>query len=398
MSAADQSEPWQYEDYPYPEPFDDIAAKIAGGYIQVGDPSLYAPMLWPEGRPRKDLNILVAGCGTVQAAVIAYRNPEVHVLGVDMSAASLTHQRKLKASHKLDNLTLEQDDLRNVAKHGRDFDLVICTGVLMHLTDPEEGLRALAGVLAPHGSLLGMVYAATRRTGVYMLQDAFRRLNVPQTRDGVRFVRETLTQLPPQHFINWYLPIADELVHDTAIVDTFLNRRDRPYTVPQLMNFIRAGGLGFQSWVENALYFPEAMLDPDGEIAQRLARLPEREQWAVMEMLTLITGTHNFIARHPARNKYAISFAGDDWESFIPHQAPGVTRVGPRDYARGSLRFSISDAEVMLYDGADGVRTIRQILDQPGLARIAKAELDPFGRRFYELAWKAAHMMISRSV
>lgn len=391
------AEPWQYEDYPYPEPFDDIAAKIAGGYIQVGDPSLYAPMLWPEGRPKRELNILVAGCGTVQAAVIAYRNPECRVLGVDMSAASIAHERKLKASHKLDNLTLHQDDLRNVAKYGRDFDLVICTGVLMHLHDPEEGLRALAGVLAPHGSLLGMVYAPMRRTGVYMLQDAFRRLNVPQTRDGVRFVRETLAQLPP-HFVNWYIPIADELAHDAAVVDTFLNRRDRAYSVPELMEFIRAGGLGFQGWVENALYWPEAFLDADGELAQRIARLPDVEQWAVMEKLTLLTGTHNFIARPPAHNRFAISFAGGDWENFIPHMAPGVTRVGPRDYARGSLRFSISDAEVMLYDGADGVRTIRAILDQPGLAHIPKAELDPFGRRFYDLAWKAAHMMISRSV
>jgi hypothetical protein len=61
----------QYDAYAYPEPFADIAAKIVEGYSQLGDPALYAPMLWPSGRPNRRLRILAAGCGTVQAACLA---------------------------------------------------------------------------------------------------------------------------------------------------------------------------------------------------------------------------------------------------------------------------------------------------------------------------------------
>ncbi|MGH8673989.1 MAG: hypothetical protein ACREVG_06740 [Burkholderiales bacterium] len=163
------------------------------------------------------------------------------------------------------------------------------------------------------------------------------------------------------------------------------------------MDFVEGAGLAFQNWVENALYFPEALIGPDGELADRVARIPVREQWAVMEMLSQLTGTHTFVARRPERAGLAISFDDRRWDCFIPYRAPGVTRTGPRDYARGSLRFSLSDAEVMFYEAADGTRTIRQILDLPGLAHIARTERDAFGRRFFDTAWKCAHLMIARA-
>lgn len=56
------------------------------------------------------------------------------------------------------------------------FDYIDCCGVLHHLPDPAEGLRALLSVLAPGGGLGVMVYAPHGRTGVYMLQDALRLL------------------------------------------------------------------------------------------------------------------------------------------------------------------------------------------------------------------------------
>jgi hypothetical protein len=47
------------------------------------------------------LRILVAGCGTKQAAHIAMTNRECSVLGVDLSENSLTHHRRLQEKHSL---------------------------------------------------------------------------------------------------------------------------------------------------------------------------------------------------------------------------------------------------------------------------------------------------------
>ena len=91
----------QYEAFAYPEPFADLEEAIRGGYSQIGDPSRYAPVLWPRGKPPGKLKILVAGCGTVQAAYTAFVNRDDEVVGIDLSQASLAHERFLQERHGL---------------------------------------------------------------------------------------------------------------------------------------------------------------------------------------------------------------------------------------------------------------------------------------------------------
>ena len=94
----------QYEAFAYPEPFADLSEEIRKGYYQFGDPSLYGPVLWPRGRPNGRLKILVAGCGTIQAAYAAMMNHDCEVIGIDLSEASLAHERFLQDKHGLANL------------------------------------------------------------------------------------------------------------------------------------------------------------------------------------------------------------------------------------------------------------------------------------------------------
>ncbi len=127
---------------------------------------------------RDDRSILVAGCGTTQAAHYAVRWPRANVVGIDVSAKSLAFAQELKRKHNLENLEVRQLAVERAAELGETFDHVVCTGVLHHLADPDAGLRALRDVLAPSGTLNVMVYAPYGRAGVYMLQDYCRRLGI----------------------------------------------------------------------------------------------------------------------------------------------------------------------------------------------------------------------------
>lgn len=77
--------------------------------------------------------------------------------------------------------------MERVGELGRSFDKVVCTGVLHHLPDPDEGLRALQDVLNPDGVMHLMVYAAYGRSGVYMLQEYCRRVGIEHTEEEIQF-------------------------------------------------------------------------------------------------------------------------------------------------------------------------------------------------------------------
>jgi len=384
----------QYEAFAYPEPFADIADQMAKGYHQIGDPALYAPVLWPRGKPDRPLRIMVAGCGTVQAACIAYTNPDDEVVGIDLSEASLAHERFLQERHGLANLKLFSGDLLEVESLGGIFDVIISTGVLHHLADPAAGLAALKTVLAPHGVMVLMVYGQTVRTGVYMLQDAFRRMGIEQTSDGVAQVRRIIAELPGRHFAQFYIQAADELKHDSALVDTFLHPQDRAYTIPQVMDFVVGTGLAFQNWVDNYPYWRNAVWGPDSAVAAAVDRLPSLEHWAAVEMLRQSAGFHMFTARHSDFEVALVDFERGDWRAFVPHPAPGLSRSGQGSFKRGAYELRCSELEQFVFDGADGKRTIAEIIDVPALESIPNDESDEFARRYFEHLWKLGHVMI----
>jgi hypothetical protein len=45
-------------------------------------------------------------------------------------------------------------------------------------------------------------------------------------------------------------------------------------------------------------------------------------------------------------------------------------------------------------DGADGKRTIAEIVEVPALEELPTDERDEFARRYFEHLWKLGHMMI----
>jgi SAM-dependent methyltransferase len=383
----------QYEAFAYPVPFADLIEQIGKGYYQVGDPSLYGPVLWPRGRPQRRLRILVAGCGTVQAAYTAHMSPADEVVGIDLSEASLAHERFLQERHGLTNLSLFKGNLLEVGELGRQFDVILCTGVLHHMEDPAAGLSALRKVLAQEGVMVLMLYGQTVRTGVYMLQEAFRRMHVEQTPDGVAQVRRIIAELPSRHYARDYIGAATELEDDAAVVDTFLHPQDRAYTVPQIFGLVEGCGLGFQNWVDNHPYWRNGAWGPDSAVAEAVDPLPPREHWAAIEMLSQSVGLHAFTVRNGDAD--VVDFDTGAWRSFVPHPAPGLSRKGLGLFQRGALELKCSELEQFVLDGANGARTIAEIIDVPALEEIPSEERDEFARRYFEHLWKLGHVMIA---
>ena len=235
-----------YEDYPYPPPVDDLEK-----YRAWQDPQKQRAehhLLWPSRSFGQDQSILIAGCGTSQAAKHAMRWPTAPCYGYrfqrDQRALHRGAQTKIQARQSCRYIRLPIERVHELATR---FDQIVCTGVLHHLPDPDAGLGALRDVLEPDGAMHVMVYAPYGRTGIYMLQDFCKRIGIGATDVEIRDLIEALKALPHGHPLQSLLRDAPDFRNEAALADALLHPCDRAYSVPQLLEFLRTGRLALQS-------------------------------------------------------------------------------------------------------------------------------------------------------
>jgi SAM-dependent methyltransferase len=92
-----------YDRYPYPRPIESLEKYRRLWQDQQRRRASYH-LFWPARSYREDQSILVAGCGTSQAAKYALRWPAALVTGIDFSATSVRHTEELKRKYNLENL------------------------------------------------------------------------------------------------------------------------------------------------------------------------------------------------------------------------------------------------------------------------------------------------------
>jgi SAM-dependent methyltransferase len=393
----------QYEAYSYPPPIEDAEQFLKQWGPLTCDPRFAGIQLWPEGRPRQELRILCAGCGSSQSPLIALNNPDCAVLGIDLSDASLAHSNRLRDRHGLKNLELQRMSLLDVGQLGSSFDLILCTGVLHHLPNPDAGLKALADVLDPRGSMGIMLYGKAARAGVYQIQDILRRLGAGPDAAGLGMARELLKFVPPHHYLfepNGKLPI--DLAQDAGIVDMLLHPQDRAYSVPELLQFVADAGLIFFGWNDNADYCADRFLS--GEMLERVLALAPTEQWAIVENLALLNSRHDFFVRKPQSACFLVRFDNEDYLSYVPHVRAGVKLAGDanalvltRASPQGTVVTPISRAEALLLEQIDSRRSISQILSHAMFAQSEPDQRTNFARAVCERMWRSGHLLFGRA-
>jgi SAM-dependent methyltransferase len=380
-----------YEAHPYPPAVDDLE-----GYARKWDDRrrrAESHLFWPAQPYRDDRCILVAGCGTTQAAKFAMRWPRAAVTGIDVSAASIAFAEDLKRRYGLGNLQLRQLPVERAAELERTFDLVVCTGVLHHLPDPDAGLRALRAVIAMQGALQLMVYAPYGRAGIYLIQDYCRRLGIEPTAAEVLDLIVSLRALPPDHPLVPVLRKSQDLLTREGLADALLNPQDRSYSVPELLDLLAGAGLKFGRWLRQAPYLPQCGGPAATPHAPRLMQLAVEERYAAMELFRGTMARHTVVAhrsdeREPAA---AVDFDGDAWLNYVPVRAadtiavreklpPGAAAVLiNRTHSYTDIYLPIDAVQEALLSAVDGSCTITQIAS--GIASLGAA------RDFFQQLW-----------
>lgn len=269
-------------------------------FERLDDPRFWADLLDQDlgraGRPvlpREGARVWVAGCGTNQAVITALMFPHAQVVASDLSSGALEVAERNARQLGADNLELRCESI-HAAGYVRDFDYVVCTGVVHHTADPPRALACLAAALRPAGVMQLMVYNRYHRTATTAFQKALRAL----LGDGEYAYDQELALA--RRFVHHYAgpgSMGASLaqyrgVPDAQLADALIQPVEHSYTVGSLERMAAEAGLELLAPFPNpfdaasgTLHWDVELGDP--ELQRAYDALPDVRRWQVTNLLLL---------------------------------------------------------------------------------------------------------------
>lgn len=245
---------------------------------------------------RKEMDILVAGCGTgQQPASIASLYPRSQFLCVDLSLSSLSYAIRQCRTLNLDRLTFMQGDILQLGSLEKRFDKIYCSGVLHHMEQPEEGLKVLKGLLKPEGMMQLSLYSEVARPHIVAARAYIKEHNLKSTPKDIRRMRDIIIDHPDK-LIRDCMSAADFFTLSQCR-DLLFHVQEHRFTIPKIKDMLDRHNLSFLGF----FYFS------GNEIQQFIERFPEEgsikdlDKWELFEKERpsfFINKMYNFHAGH----------------------------------------------------------------------------------------------------
>ena len=212
----------QYEESPYPR----------WRYIDTPDV--------PEEQKKraKGKSILVAGCATGQEPIkMALQYPEAQVLGVDLSVPSIAYAMRKTEQFGIKNLEFMHADILDIDKLDRQFDMIICVGVLHHMEAPLQGWRKLIDCLKPDGVMKIALYSELARQAIVQCGDWIAEKGFEPTREGISNFRQEIMALEKGNPLKGILGAVD-FFSLSMCRDLVFHVQEHRFTLPQIKTIL----------------------------------------------------------------------------------------------------------------------------------------------------------------
>ena len=331
----------QYNNYIYPKPTENLSEEwIKKNRFQICDPNYCWHRLWPE-KPysSKRLDILIAGCGSDQAAILAKCNPNHNFVGIDLSENSLEHEKKLIQENKIDNLKLFRDDFRSV-KFKNKFDYIISSGVIHHLDDPGTGLKYFNENLKDEGVIYIMVYGDKKSYATNQVKQLFKKLSLKQNQESISFVMNTVNRLNNLHPAKIFAEteIKQDLSHPSGVVDFFLHKKENFFSIKELVKLLNKNKLIIKNFANGRVkpltkFFTDAPL----HIKEKINSLSIEDKLEISQILNWNDRKIDLICCKSKNKKNSILYNKINLEKIYTYQYHGV------EYKIDGLDIKIND-------------------------------------------------------
>jgi SAM-dependent methyltransferase len=311
----------QYNNYVYPKPCEDINSEwIFKKKFLQGDPNYHWHKLWPE-RPysREKMNILVAGCGANQAAILAKCNPIHNFIGIDLSQESINHHIKLKKNFKIDNLKLFCGDFRNQTFEF-DFDYIISTGVIHHLEDPNSALKYFNDLLKDHGVLYLMVYGNRESSGIQGLKDTFKKLELSQNKESINNIKNLVSKLDKNHPSRIFIDQFADFNYEAGVVDLFLHPQEKFYSLKELMKDLGDNNFVIKNFIDGKVAAASKYFINNTILHDKFKKLTIEDQLNISQILNWKDRKIEVICTKNHNRKYSRYYSKLDFDTIFIYQ------------------------------------------------------------------------------
>ena len=232
----------QYEENPYPRwvriPLAESAMTVAR-YLSRKFP--YAD--FPQNVDSGTAEILSAGCGTGQLALEIAQGINARVLAVDLSRSSLGYAVRKARELGLATIEFARADLLELGAVGGSFDMVECSGVLHHLSDPFAGWRALLSLLRPGGFMLVGLYSEIARRHILEARGFIAGRGYGTSAEDIRRCRQDLLDLGEGR--DFGIAASDDFFGISSCRDLLFHVQEVQTRLSAIADFIRVHGLTF---------------------------------------------------------------------------------------------------------------------------------------------------------
>ena len=242
-------------------------------------------------------NIMEAGCGTGNTIIkLAETYPSGNFVGVDMTVNSLNIAKRNTELKNLKNLKFSEQNILNMNLQSK-FNVILCIGVLHHLSDMEKGIKSLVNHLEKDGYIILWLYGKDGRFKLNLNQRMLSVLlkDVPTLKKKVELTKKILTKESNKyldcHFNvpdskiedKWKESIAFLLKNDNWIVDQFLHYNEKVVDMRDILNLLKTVNLEIVEWLGTPIDINQFI--PDDSINTLFKNLSTRDRLFVLDDL-----------------------------------------------------------------------------------------------------------------
>jgi len=226
-----------YKKYPYPSPSTDVS--------QTNELLNLLRIFELESKIKlENKSIFDAGSGSGHRITnVAQYFTKSSFLGIDISDKSLLIANKLKKLKKLQNIKFQKHNIMNGVKTLGKFDLVLCMGVLYHLSNPDKGLQMLTKTMKNDGIIFLYLYG---KLGGHkrMLNKEIISILLDKKKSNYNLGIKLVRDLDLNKFdYGWNLKFKNKKEEDALIVDSLLHANEFLYDCNDIDNLFKKSNL-----------------------------------------------------------------------------------------------------------------------------------------------------------